>query len=99
METRDNPRLVHPFLGIRCVADPFSLHPDPSPRTAGVLSIPRSRADSRSIGTGLFLSLMDTTIVATMLYNISEDFGGFRKSPWIVLSYTLSYVGKSSGLE
>lgn len=47
-----------------------------------------------SIGVGLFLSLMDTTIVATMLYNISEEFGGFRMSPWIVLSYTLSYVGE-----
>ncbi|OIW35580.1 MFS general substrate transporter [Coniochaeta ligniaria NRRL 30616] len=48
-----------------------------------------------SIGAGLFLSLMDTTIVATMLYNVSEEFGGFRMSPWIVLSYTLSYVGFS----
>jgi hypothetical protein len=50
--------------------------------------------NSRSIGAGLFLSLMDTTIVATMLYSVSEEFGGFRLSPWIVLSYTLSYVGK-----
>ncbi|KAB5539418.1 major facilitator superfamily domain-containing protein [Coniochaeta sp. 2T2.1] len=47
------------------------------------------------IAAGLFLSLMDTTIVATMLYSISEEFGGFRQSPWIVLSYTLSYVGFS----
>jgi hypothetical protein len=47
-----------------------------------------------SIGVGLFLSIMDTTIVATMLYKISEEFGGFRLSPWVILSYTLSYVGK-----
>ncbi|KAK1147259.1 hypothetical protein N8T08_001998 [Aspergillus melleus] len=45
------------------------------------------------IAIGLFLSLMDTTIVSTMLYTISDEFGGFRMSSWIVLSYTLSYVG------
>ncbi|TPX07403.1 uncharacterized protein E0L32_002127 [Thyridium curvatum] len=45
-----------------------------------------------SIGMGLFLSLMDTTIVATMLLSISEEFGGFRLSSWVVLSYTLAYV-------
>lgn len=37
---------------------------------------------------------MDTTIVSTMLYTISDEFGGFRMSSWIVLAYTLSYVGK-----
>ncbi|KAF5864307.1 hypothetical protein ETB97_008085 [Aspergillus alliaceus] len=45
------------------------------------------------IALGLFLSLMDTTIVSTMLYTISDEFGGFRLSSWIVLSYTLAYVG------
>ncbi|RDL40000.1 Uncharacterized protein BP5553_04340 [Venustampulla echinocandica] len=45
------------------------------------------------IGVGLFLSLLDTTVVATMLTAISEDFGGFRDAPWIILAYTLSYVG------
>lgn len=49
-----------------------------------------------SIGTGLFLSLMDTTIVSTILYTVSEEFGGFRLSSWIILSYTLSYVGKNA---
>ena len=46
------------------------------------------------IGFGLFLSLMDATIVATMLYSVSVEFGGFRLSPWLVLSYSMAYVGK-----
>ncbi|KAL4869215.1 major facilitator superfamily domain-containing protein [Aspergillus spectabilis] len=45
------------------------------------------------IAIGLFLSLMDTTIVSTMLYTISDEFDGFKTSSWIVLAYTLSYVG------
>lgn len=48
-----------------------------------------------SIGVGLFLSLMDTTVVATMLTAISEDFSGYRDAPWIILAYSLTYVGKS----
>jgi MFS family permease len=47
-----------------------------------------------SIGVGLFLSLMDTTVVATMLTAISEDFSGYRDAPWIILAYSLTYVGK-----
>ncbi|KAK4154959.1 MFS general substrate transporter [Chaetomidium leptoderma] len=46
-----------------------------------------------SIGAGLFLSLMDTTVVATMLASISDEFGGFKLAPWVLLSYTLSYLG------
>ncbi|KAL3479547.1 MFS general substrate transporter [Aspergillus californicus] len=45
------------------------------------------------IAIGLFLSLMDTTIVSTMLYTISDEFDGFKTSSWVVLAYTLSYVG------
>lgn len=55
----------------------------------GALTIPSS-----SIAIGLFLSLMDTTIVSTMLYTISDEFDGFKTSSWIVLAYTLSYVGE-----
>ncbi|RAH64464.1 uncharacterized protein BO66DRAFT_443961 [Aspergillus aculeatinus CBS 121060] len=46
------------------------------------------------IAIGLFLSLMDTTIVSTMLYTISDEFDGFKTCSWVVLAYTLSYVGK-----
>ena len=45
------------------------------------------------IGMGLFLSLLDATIVATMLVDISEDFEDFRTSSWVVLAYTLTEVG------
>lgn len=47
-----------------------------------------------SLCLGLFLSLLDTTIVATIVYTLGTD---FRASPtlvdWTVLSYTLAYVG------
>lgn len=43
---------------------------------------------------GLFLSLIDATVVATMLVEISEEFQNFRTSSWIVLSYTLTEVGE-----
>ncbi|KAJ6782868.1 hypothetical protein PWT90_07962 [Aphanocladium album] len=45
------------------------------------------------IGLGLFVSLMDTTIVATILLAVSDEFGGYEKSPWVLLAYMLSYVG------
>ncbi|KXX79381.1 Multidrug resistance protein 3 [Madurella mycetomatis] len=45
------------------------------------------------IGGGLFLSFMDTTVVATMLASVSDEFGGFKLAPWVLLSYTLSYLG------
>ncbi|XWW96990.1 hypothetical protein V2A60_004970 [Cordyceps javanica] len=41
------------------------------------------------VGMGLFLSLMDATVVATMLLDITHEFGGFQRSQWVVLSYTL----------
>lgn len=46
-----------------------------------------------SIGVGLFLSLMDTTVVATMVTSISDEFDAFNLAPWVLLSYTLSYLG------
>ncbi|KAK5996260.1 Efflux pump FUS6-like protein [Cladobotryum mycophilum] len=45
------------------------------------------------VGLGLFLSLMDATIVATILVNISDEFHDFSNSEWVILSYTLSEVG------
>ena len=47
-----------------------------------------------SLCLGLFLSLLDTTIVATIFYTLGTE---FQASPtlvsWVVLSYTLAYVG------
>lgn len=42
---------------------------------------------------GLFLSLLDTTIVATALYTIGVDLNSLTSITWIALAYTLSYVG------
>lgn len=36
---------------------------------------------------------MDTSIIATALVTISQDFKGFDKSNWAVLAYTLTYMG------
>jgi MFS family permease len=42
---------------------------------------------------GLFLSLMDTTIVATALYTIGVDLKSLSQINWVALAYTLSYLG------
>ncbi|KAJ3475371.1 hypothetical protein NLG97_g9483 [Lecanicillium saksenae] len=44
------------------------------------------------IGMGLFLSLLDATVVATMLVDISQEFQDFKTSSWVVLAYTLTEV-------
>ncbi|MCJ1247064.1 hypothetical protein MMC30_004275 [Trapelia coarctata] len=42
---------------------------------------------------GLFLSLLDTSIVATALYTIGKEMDCLQSVTWVALSYTLSYVG------
>lgn len=42
---------------------------------------------------GLFLSLLDTSIVATALYTIGAEFNALNSVTWVALAYTLSYVG------
>ncbi|KAK7193662.1 hypothetical protein DPSP01_000219 [Paraphaeosphaeria sporulosa] len=46
-----------------------------------------------SICAGLFLAFLDTSIVATALYTIGEEFHSLSKINWIALSYTLAYLG------
>lgn len=48
---------------------------------------------SISLCFGLFLSLIDTSIVATALYSIGTDFNDLTNVNWIALAYTLAYVG------
>lgn len=43
---------------------------------------------------GLFLSALETTIIATALVTISSDLGHFEKANWIVVAYFLTYTGK-----
>jgi MFS family permease len=46
-----------------------------------------------SICFGLFLSLIDTSIVATALYTIGMEFNSLDSVTWVALAYTLSYLG------
>ncbi|KAF8848497.1 MFS multidrug transporter-like protein [Acephala macrosclerotiorum] len=46
-----------------------------------------------SVCFGLFLSLIDTTIVATALFTIGEDLKTINSINWVALAYTLSYLG------
>ncbi|PQE08806.1 major facilitator superfamily transporter protein [Rutstroemia sp. NJR-2017a WRK4] len=48
-----------------------------------------------SLCIGLFLSLLDTSIVATALFTIGEDFHALTSVNWVALAYTLSYLGCS----
>ncbi|GAB0135672.1 hypothetical protein EsDP_00004001 [Epichloe bromicola] len=42
---------------------------------------------------GLFLSMIDTSIVATSLYSIGTEFGNVADANWVALAYTLAYMG------
>ncbi|RMJ14653.1 hypothetical protein BHE90_008974 [Fusarium euwallaceae] len=42
---------------------------------------------------GLFLSMIDTSIVATSLYNIGVEFEALEEVNWVALAYTLAYLG------
>lgn len=46
-----------------------------------------------SICFGLFLAFLDTSIVATALYTIGEEFHSLSKINWLALAYTLAYLG------
>lgn len=60
-------------------------------QTTGSVS-PRG-TDIRSLSVGLFLAFLDTSIVATALYHISQDFSSSNTTMWVALAYTLSYLG------
>ncbi|PFH58936.1 hypothetical protein XA68_13025 [Ophiocordyceps unilateralis] len=42
---------------------------------------------------GLFLSLVDSSIVATSLYSIGSEFRSVDAVNWVALAYTLAYLG------
>lgn len=44
---------------------------------------------------GLLLSQMESSIVATSLLDIARAFNDFIRIQWVVLSYLLTYMGKS----
>ncbi|KAI0442121.1 major facilitator superfamily transporter [Xylaria telfairii] len=45
------------------------------------------------LSTGLFLSFLDSSIVATSLFSIGTEFSDIEKVNWVALAYTLSYLG------
>lgn len=44
---------------------------------------------------GLFLSLLDSTIVAVALTTIADEFGAFDQSSWVITAYLLTYMAFS----
>ncbi|KAI0103710.1 major facilitator superfamily transporter [Nemania sp. FL0031] len=42
---------------------------------------------------GLFLSFLDSSIVATSLFSIGTEFNDVTRVNWVALAYTLSYLG------
>lgn len=46
-----------------------------------------------SVCLGLFLSFVDSSIVATSLYSIGIDFDSSQTVNWVALAYTLAYLG------
>ncbi|KAI0817782.1 major facilitator superfamily transporter [Xylaria sp. FL0064] len=57
--------------------------------------IPSGRLALLSLGlsTGLFLSFLDSSIVATSLFAIGTEFRDIERVNWVALAYTLSYLG------
>lgn len=45
-----------------------------------------------SVALGLFLSILDSSIVATSLFSIAVDFGDVDHINWVPLAYTLTYL-------
>ncbi|OTB08887.1 hypothetical protein M426DRAFT_7605 [Hypoxylon sp. CI-4A] len=59
------------------------------------MELPLLRFWLLSIGllTGLLLSLLDTSIVATSLFTIGSEFNALTSVNWVALAYTLTYLG------
>ncbi|BCS24885.1 uncharacterized protein APUU_41329S [Aspergillus puulaauensis] len=58
-------------------------------------TVPAVRFWILSVGVclGLFLSIIDTSIVATSIYSIGVEFKDARRVNWVALAYTLAYLG------
>nr|POE51690.1 efflux pump roqt [Quercus suber] len=48
-----------------------------------------------AVYSGLFMSMMDTTIVAVALTTIANEFDAFDQSSWVLTSYLLTYMAFS----
>ncbi|KAI0404777.1 major facilitator superfamily transporter [Xylaria palmicola] len=45
------------------------------------------------LSVGLFLSFLDSSIVATSLFSIGTEFNDIERVNWVALAYTLTYLG------
>ncbi|KAM3485916.1 hypothetical protein MY8738_000936 [Beauveria namnaoensis] len=73
-------------VSIEC---PFDEEPNPPPEKSAI----RFWILSFGISLGLFLSIIDSSIVATALLTIGNDFKDLEAINWIALAYTLAYLG------
>ncbi|ODA80541.1 hypothetical protein RJ55_03500 [Drechmeria coniospora] len=67
-------------------------HPAPPFKNA-VVSTWRFWLLSVGVGLGLFLSMMDSSVVATSLYTIGTEYQSLDSVNWVALAYTLAYLG------
>ncbi|KAI0154870.1 major facilitator superfamily transporter [Xylariaceae sp. FL1272] len=67
-------------------SDPHDLHEEQALPTWRLILL------GLSVSIGLFLSFLDTSIVATSLVAIGTDFDNVEEINWVALAYTLSYL-------
>lgn len=69
-----------------------------SPRHVCVLRLclPRYTDTPSRVSLGLFLAMIDSSIVATGLLTIAADLGNFDRINWVALAYILAFVGCSA---
>lgn len=46
-----------------------------------------------SVGVGLLLSALETSVIATGLVSISSSLGRYDKANWVVTAYLITYTG------
>ncbi|KAK8042598.1 hypothetical protein PG994_013081 [Apiospora phragmitis] len=61
--------------------------------TPSELSVLRFCLLALGVCLGLFLSFIDSSIVATSLFSIGSDFNDLERVNWVAISYTLAYMG------
>ncbi|EGX95783.1 MFS multidrug transporter, putative [Cordyceps militaris CM01] len=81
-------------MGLTQVTEvPVDCPSDEQPQPPRQTSAARFWLLSVGICIGLFLSIIDSSIVATALYTIGTEFHDLPNVNWIALAYTLAYLG------
>jgi hypothetical protein len=81
-----------PSTGSTLVESRLPSHPAAGPPQVPPLSGWRLTTVFLASLVGLFLSLLDTTIVAVSLTSIANHFQDFERSTWVINAYLLSYM-------